>query len=448
MNMSRSSGPGKLSLDIFDRRVGQPLDLEDGRPPRLLAAALYTISYALVGAVIWAAIAEVREVARTTGELVPVGQIQTVQHFEGGIVDDVLVRAGDEVQLGAPIIRLQPKIVASDMNRLQTRLIWLELEDTRLNAELSGTQPDFSAYETKYSDQVEQQNATYKANVGELKELLAGFEGKIASRKAESSALRNEIAKLEEELATQQDIFKIEAALLDRGHASRRVYLTSKVVLQRATTSLAAAKVRLAEAEKELADAVADKERVVAERTKSSTEQRAKLAQERSELEYQLARYNDQFERLLVKAPVHGLVKFIEPKGKGSVVRSGEVIAEIVPTDERLVAEVKILPRDIGHIKIGDEAELTVTTYDFNIHGKILGKVTNISASSFKDTAGGEPYFRGEIAFDAQQRPSIAELRLIAGMTVEANIITGAKSILRYLLKPIYRSLDVAFAER
>lgn len=445
--MGRSSKESKFSLDIFDRRVGQPLDLEDGRPPRLLAAALYTISYALIGAIIWASIAEVREVAKTTGELAPVGQIQVVEHFEGGIVDEVLVQAGDEVKAGDPIIRLQPKIVASDLHRLQARLTWLKLEDIRLAAELSGKEPDFSAYEAEHAALVAQQKAAYNANVGEFKKLIEGFDAKIASRNVEVNALNNEIIKQEEELATQQEIFNIGSRLLDRGHSSRREYLTGKVTVQRVTTALAGTRVRLAESQKELADEVTNKEKAIAERIKTSTEQRAKLTQERDELGYQLARYNDQFDRLLVTAPVHGLVKFIEPKGTGSVVRSGEMIAEIVPLDERLVAEVKILPRDIGHIKVGDEAELTITTYDFNIHGKIFGKITNISAASFKDQ-GGEPYFRGEIAFDKQQRPSIAELRLIPGMTVEANIITGAKSILRYLLKPIYRSLDVAFAER
>ena len=147
-------------------------------------------------------------------------------------------------------------------------------------------------------------------------------------------------------------------------------------------------------------------------------------------------------------SPVDGVVKEVMPKGPGYVLQNGQLAAEIVPKDEKLVAEVKIRPRDIGHVKIGDPAQMEVTTYDSTVLGKVAGNVSHISAASFKDETG-QPYFKAEIKFaEGTQNKNMAGLQFVPGMLVEANILTGSKSIMRYILRPIYKSLDNAFSER
>jgi adhesin transport system membrane fusion protein len=433
---------------LFERWIAQPLELEDGRPPGLLSAVLYVISYATIGAVLWAAIAEVREVAVAKGELTPIGKIQVVQHLEGGIVDDVLVRAGSNIKAGDPIIRLKPRLVSGDFNQLKGRMAWLEFEEARLVAERSGEKPDFGVHAVEYPDLINRQLAAYTANVQEKAQSFGAHDARIAALNAQVAALVYEIEKREAEHESHREMFDMQNHLAKNGQSSRRTLLEAKVALQRASTALAAATVELAESKKDLAEAMGEREKAVAIAQKDIADQRAKNIEQRLELAHQLDKLSDRFERLLVRAPVDGFVKDVLPKGSGSVLQPGQLIAEIVPKGQDLIAEVRIQPRDVGHIKSGDPAELEVTTYDVNVQGKLKGNVTSISASSFNSETG-EPYFRGEISFDmSMQDEPIGKVTLIPGMVVEANIMTGSKSILRYLLTPIYRSIDRAFAER
>ena len=446
--MAKSLSKYLSDMKIFEQRVGQPLELEDGRLRGLWSATLYAISYAVVGAVVWAAIVEVREVAPARGELVPAGKIQAVQHFEGGIVEEVLVRAGDEVRAGDALIRLKSRQVFSDINQLQTRLTWLTLEEVRLAAEQSKEVPDFSAYMQAHSDFVAHQARTYAANVQDRDKIFAALDSKVQSLESEVGALAKEVERAQEELATHDELFRMQSNLVATGGTSKRVYLEFKIAFQRAQTARATVEVRLAESKKDLVEAIAEREKSKAKTEKDIADQRAKIVEQRLELVHQLDKHSDRLERLLVRSPMDGVVKDITPRGTGGVVQAGQLIAEIVPKQQDLVAEVRIHPRDIGHIKVGDPAQIEVTTYDSTIHGKIAGKVSNLSAASFKDETG-QPYFRAEIAIEGRSRnDGVAELHFISGMVVEANILTGSKSVLRYLLKPIYKSLDRAFSER
>jgi membrane fusion protein, adhesin transport system len=433
---------------LFDRRVAQPLELEDGRPPGLRSAALQVISYTIIGVIAWAAITEVREVAVARGELIPAGKIQAVQHFEGGIVDDVLVKAGSFVREGDPIVRLKPKQVSSDFDQLRARMAWLELEEARLKAEQSGDKPDFSRWSAAHPELVAPQEAAYAANMVERTNSYHALDIRIDALKSQVEALNSQIKNLQAEIETHREIFDMQTALAENSLTPRRVMLDAKIALQRANSSLTAAMAARGEANSDLAQAIGEKEKTTGKIHKDIADLRAKNMQQRAELTHQLDKLSDRVDRLLVRAPVDGFVKDVGPKGAGTVLQPGQLIAEIVPKDQKLVAEVRIQPRDIGHIKTGEPAELEVTTYDVNIQGRIKGRVTDISASSFKSETG-EPYFRGEISFDLDaQEESIRKVALIPGMIVEANIITGSKSILRYILKPIYRSLDHGFTER
>ena len=437
-----------LARRLFDQRVAQPLELEDGRPPGLRSAALHVISYAVIGVIVWAAIAEVREVAVARGELVPAGKVQAVQHLEGGIVEEVLAKAGDHVKAGEPIIRLKPEQVSADFDLLRGRRAWLEVEEARLVAEHAGIKPDFSRWATAYPELVASQQAAYAANMAERTRTFTALDMRVTALQSQVQALNDQMVNLRAEIDTHREIFGMQDQLVRKGNAPRRAMLDVKIGFQRATTALTAALTQQAEVKADLAEAMAEKEKFVGKLDKDVADLRAKNIAQRTELSHQLDKLADRVERLLVRAPVDGFVKDVVPKGPGSVMQPGQLVAEIVPRQVKLVAEVRIQPRDVGHIKTGEAAELEVTTYDVNVLGRIKGRVTDISASSFKGETG-EPYFRGEISFDLDtQTAPIRRAMLIPGMVVEANIITGSKSIFRYLLKPIYRSLDRGFSER
>ena len=432
----------------LEQSVGRPLELENGQAPGLLSATLFAVSFAVVAAIVWASIAEVHEVAAARGEIVPLGQIKEVQHLEGGIVDQVLVSAGDRVEAGAPILKLRPEAVTSDLGRLQDRLAWLELEDMRLEAELSGAPLDFGARENGYVQAVMQQKATYAANIAERGKVLDSLDARVASRQSAIDTLSTEITLLERQLKTQRELYSMDATLMTKGLTTRSRYLEAKAALQRVETALAAAMTRLAQAVDGRAEAQADRAQASAEYTRRNTERRAQIAEERLELARQITKYSDRFDRLYVRAPVAGMVKDVVPRSAGAVIQPGQVVAEIVPEGQELVAEVKVRPRDIGHIKVGDPADIVITTYDANTYGKLPGKVASISASSFPGGEG-EPYFKAVVELVSDATGTAANYPpLLPGMLVDAGIVTGSKSITRYLLKPIYRSFDKAFSER
>ena len=157
----------------------------------------------------------------------------------------------------------------------------------------------------------------------------------------------------------------------------------------------------------------------------------------------------DRTERLTVRAPVSGVVKSVAVNGKGDVVSPGGVVAEITPTDDRLVAEVRIEPKDVGHVAIGQATEITVTTFDPNRYGKLEGAISHISADTFIDERTGKTYYMAFVALDDGEPEQQDLIDLLGpGMEVRADIITRSRSLMQYILKPVERSLDRAFAER
>jgi HlyD family type I secretion membrane fusion protein len=345
-------------------------------------------------------------------------------------------------------VRLQDRQVANDVEQLRSRLAWLSLEEIRLAAEQSGAKPDLSAYQQKYPDFVAHQLRTYEANIQNREATNAAFDSNIKTLEREVQALVDELGKSKQELTTHKELYEMQMTLFKSGRASKRTYLEFKSTYQRAKTSSAAIEVKLAEVRKDLSEAVGKKNTTNANVLKDISDQRAKTVEQRLELSHQLDKYADRFERLLVRSPTEGIVKELTPNGPGFVLQAGQLVAEIVPENQKLVAEVKIHPRDVGHVKVGDDAELEITTYDSTVYGKLIGKVSLVSAASFRSEKG-EPYFRAEISLRPEvQHSRIAKLPLVSGMVVEANILTGSKSILRYLLKPIFKSMDRAFSER
>jgi adhesin transport system membrane fusion protein len=172
-----------------------------------------------------------------------------------------------------------------------------------------------------------------------------------------------------------------------------------------------------------------------------------------------LVKLQDRSERLLVRAPTDGIVQELAPKSIGEVVRPGDLIARIVPTGSELVAEVHIDPKDSGHIRLDADAEIRLLTYDSTIFGPVRGKVEYVSATTFSpppsqqnqpgQNAPSEPYYKATIRLlQDHVRSGATDYPIAPGMVLQAHIQTGSKSIVRYMFKPVFNSLDAAFTER
>lgn len=429
-------------------RLILPLSLEDGRQPKIFSHVLYVISFFLFAAIVWASVAEVREVAHAQGEIAPLGSVHTVQHLEGGIVSEILVKEGDLVQVSQPLFKLQPAGPSSELGQIETRLARLKLEEMRLHAESEGEMPDFGIVGRKYPALSANQLIQFRANMKTRLKEEAVLKARVNQKRTDIESANREYVAIYEQLAAEEEKLNIQKVLLKDGYTSKQLYLNAKASYHRVLSEKIALQNKLRAARQTLKEAEANLIKARADAAGQIAADLARVSGEKAEAEQQIGKLKDRVQRLYIRASVAGAMKQIVPKSAGAVVRPGEMLAEIVPTGQELVAEVHIKHKDIGHVKPGDKADIKVTTFDPNRYGSLHGEVRKISASSFKDDQG-EPYFKATLAIDESDlSQDTGKLSLSAGMVVNAEIITATKSLTRYLLKPIYRSIDTAFTER
>lgn len=428
--------------------LAMPLVLSDDRPPRIYNGILYILSAFVAFAIGWAVITPIREIAPAIGRLVPAGAEQPVRHQEGGIVAEILVHEGDMVHVGAPLLRLQPEAAGSDLGQLEVRRAALMSQIARLDAMAAGTEPDFSVLRKSYPELARDQMEVYQADVTLAHSDRSVLETRIAQREGEAASLAAEADSLVTQVKIKEEQLDIQEQLLKKGYTSKRLYLDIKSSLEATRAQLINTRGRLASARKAQQEARDQMALLEANQKKSPREERSKAAAELAEVEQMLVKHRDRVARLVVTAPVSGVVQQVVPKSAGEVIRAGELVAQIVPSDQELVAQVNLSPKDVGHVAVGDAVAVKITAFDPGIFGSVDGVVRSISASTFQ-TERGEAYYKVIVGLkeDHVEAQGYAH-KLGTGMEVNADIITGAKSLMRYLLKPVTRSFDSAFSER
>ncbi len=219
------------------------------------------------------------------------------------------------------------------------------------------------------------------------------------------------------------------------------LYEQARIQLRESERKLAMAKEELPEAEITLGEANA-KARTL------WSEELSKASSELAEVQESIRKHADQVDRLVVRSPIRGRVQNMVQRSPGEVVPPGESILRIVPVGDDLVAEVRVKPEDVAEVTLGDQADVKVSAFDYARFGKLKGEVTSISPTTF-ETDDHQFYYKALIRLDPKRSTAFAPYaRLQPGMTVDADIISGSKSLLRYMLKPVFRGVDVAFTER
>lgn len=426
-----------------------PIELEEGGPPVYAESALAIISGLIVFLLIWANIAHVRETSLAPGEIAPSEAVRRIAHLEGGIVERVNAEEGDIVKEGEELVRLRAESSDGSFARYGARRAALELRIEQLTAQAEGRSPDFSAFEEEWPALALEHQANFDAAAAEHLLAMRGLEEREAVTKAEldgASATAKEKAQ-QKKLADEQ--LDIQEKLIEGGFTSKQALLEAKSGALAAAEALSLARTRLVQARKNHNAAIAEKDRTQAEFRAAASKERAQAADELAEVQETLIISEDRDARLAVRAPTAGIINHIAVTGGGDVVRPGEIVAEIVPIGAKMIADVRVSPKDIGHIDIGQDAEVTVTTFDPKKHGVLNGKISHISADSFIDETTGDPYYKVHIDFSgAEGRERKLVEKLSPGMETSVKIITNKRSMMVYLLKPIVRSVDNAFSER
>ena len=442
-----------------ESRLTQPLALEDGRPPRVLSATLYSISAFVLAGLVWASVTEIREMTAAPGQIIPRGQTHLVQHLEGGIIAEILVRDGAKVLEGQPIVRLAPAQAQSEAAQMTTRAASLKLAIIRLDAQISGSPPDFGATGAAHPALAQEQLALFHSDAAQRKRERETLMAKLRQRQSELQAFRDEELVTSAQVSVQKDQFTIQEKLVEKGYSSRKTFLDALAAYQRSQSELVIVRGKVRTTEEAVSEVQHQMAEVEANAQRKAADERNKAAGELAETESQLLRLSDRVDRLVVRAPSAGMVQDLAARSVGEVVRPSDIVARVVPEGLELVAEVRIDPKDIGHIKPGAPVDVKFTTFDPALFGALKGKVESIAGTTSVPQPGQinpglmpnstEPFYKAIVKLEAD---SIGQGNLKRpihpGMVVSAEIITGSKTLTRYMLKPVFRSLDLAFSER
>ncbi len=444
------SNENKATTATGERQsLSMPIELEEGAPPHLVNAALTVISSLMIGLLVLSNLAQVREFSIAMGNIAPLEETREIAHLEGGIVKQILVQPGESVSTGAALVELRPESADDSHARFVTRQAGLKIRIERLGAMAENRVPDFTSYKNNWPSLVLENEKLYDVATEEKTQSLKGLDARIASAEAEFKAAKTSHKEAKEQLTLSREQFKIQDELIKDGFTSKQALLEAKSSLSSSRASLADAASRFEKAERDLQAAQAEHDRVAAQYQNAAAEERTSALAELLELEQSIVSSKDRDARLVIRAPVDGVVNDIAVGGAGAVVRPGTVIAQIVPSNTTLIGEVRLNPKDIGHIDLGQQAEITVTTFDPKRHGVLKGVVSHISADTFLDERTGEYYYKAKIAVENQTRKERALTeKLSAGMEIQVKVITRSRSLMTYLLKPVANSLDGAFSER
>ncbi len=422
--------------------------LEEASPPKNVRATINLISILLAGFIIWATIAQVDERASAPGEILPIGFVQPVQHLEGGILSEILVVEGQLVKMGEPVMMLDDTAFRAEFNAVRARNVALVLEIERLSAFAMDRDPDFSiageGFDSMIADHEQILASQIAARSAQINVILA----QIHELEEEISGLKAQEVSLAEEVGYVQEEVDLRGQLLEQGLTSRLLYLTAQRDLSRSKGQLAEIQTKQAQTSAEIERARERIAEVEGRLRNDALNNMGDAASEQAQVGAQLARFEDRVLRTIIVAPISGRVQGLVIRPAGGIILPGEPVMDIVPMDQELVAEIKVSPRDIGHISPGDEVVIKLETYNFIRYGSIPGVIDRVSASSFMD-GDGDIFFRAYVRLERDFVGDDPNANLLApGMTLVADIKTGEKSVLAYLWRPIKQTFSESFAER
>jgi adhesin transport system membrane fusion protein len=395
---------------------------------------------------VWAAFARVDEVTRGEGRVVPSRQLQVLQSLDGGVVAEILVREGQEVEAGQLLLRIDETRATSGVRESAAQGFALRARVARLRAlgEGSAFKPPEPADDEERRI-LDEERRLYESKLSELNTLISISRQQLLQREQElqeaqakrSAALRGlELAQQElnqtRPLLATGAVSQVEILRLERD------VTRNKGESEQAQAQIARVRAAIGEASRKIQETELSFRN---DARKDLAEAMGKL-NVLSEGSVALA---DKVDKAQVKSPVRGRVQRLLANTVGGVVQPGKDIVEIVPLDDALVLEARVLPKDIAFIHPGQTAMVKFTAYDFSIFGGLEAKVENISPDTVIDEKGNAFY----VVRVRTVRPNFDDkLPIIPGMTAEVDVLTGQKTVLSYLLKPVLKAKAYALRER
>lgn len=407
---------------------------------------LYMVALIIIGLIAWAAFAPLDEIVRGQGKVIPSNKLQVIQSLDGGSIKKILVSEGQKVKAGDLLVQIDATRSESSLYENETQVLALQAEIIRLKALTNETPLIFPAKLINLApDVVEREQRLYRANMNELQENRKVLHSQLQQKEQmlrEARASRNQYALNIELLSKELDAVR---PLLKSGAVSEvEIFkmtrelnsLQGELDVTRATINRS--KAAIDEAKNKINEL---KARSIAKWREQLSESSAKLAS----LQQTAVGLEHMVQQTDIRSPINGTVQRLLANTVSGVVTPGQTLMEILPTDDILIIEAKINPRDIAFLLPGQPANIKFSAYDFTIYGGVEAEVTQISPDSITDENGNTYYI---VKLKTRVADVHEAIKVIPGMIAEADIITGKKTVLEYLFKPILRASSQAMTER
>lgn len=421
--------------------------LEDS--PNATRITLWAALGLLVAAITWAYFADIEEVTKGEGKAIPSSKVQTIQNLEGGIVSEIFVREGQVVNKGQPLLRLDDTRFSSNKGETEADRNSLEARVERLRAEAEGREPAFTDDLKKAAPQVvEDQMALYQTRMQRQNSELNILQEQLRQKGQELQEFRAKTQQYRSSLGLVQQEINMSEPLVKAGAVSPVELLRLRRSAVEISGDLNATNLAIPRAEA----AVNEIQRKVEE---SKLGFRSDALKELNDVRTDLNKLtatsraiDDKVNRTLVVAPLRGIVKQLKVNTIGGVVQPGNDMVEIVPLEDNLLVEARVRPQDIAFLHPGQPATVKFTAYDYTIYGGLKAKLEVISADTITDDKGNS-FYMIQVRTDKNHLGTDAKpLLIIPGMVATVDIITGEKSVLDYILKPVLKARWEALRER
>ncbi len=418
-------------------------------PTKSSIMLLFSIVALLVYLVSWAGVAEIEELTRGSGQVVPTQEIQVVQSLEGGILAELLVKEGEMVEQGQTLIRIDDVQFASEERGTQARYLGLLAMKGRLEAEANGQEFKLSEEIKKKAPKVAANEiALHESRQRELENSYNILDDRIDKANADLSEVQAQINRLYQNRKLLQEEMEITAEMVRQRAVPKLEEIRLKRELTDINGQISANAERKKALEAEVQVALTEKSSQDDVFRSEALSQLSKVETELSELQERLTAAGDRVFRAELKSPVDGIVNSIALTTIGGVVEPAQRLVEIVPTDDELKIIAQVKPEDVAFLRPGMATKVKVTAYDPQKYGALDGTLTRLASNSVTDEEG-NVFFEVEVRTEKNFMGSAdAPLPITPGMVANIEVITGKRTILDYLLKPFLRARERAFTER
>ncbi|WP_163932849.1 HlyD family type I secretion periplasmic adaptor subunit [Paraferrimonas sp. SM1919] len=416
---------------------------------RLLSIGWMVFAFGFIGLLLWSSLAPLSSASIASGRLITEVETQAIQHHSGGVIKEIWIKEGQHVDAGEPLLSLSDPILEGQLLQYSSRTFQLKTIIKRLDAQNSGKDfscPNFSALSPEQKLFCQEQQLLLQQKLAGYQQTLHMFEQQIAQINNDKNSAQSWLDNYQQALVILDEEILANEELLEKGYVSKLSYLQLKRQRTNLVAQISEQQQKIQKSQNKNNELQAKINSHISQFNQQTAEQKQELSKELSAVNEQLITIKALNERIIIRSPTKGNILNLQHHTQGGVIGAGDTIAEVVPEDSRIIAQVMINPKDIESVHAGLIAKVRLLSYSFREAQAIDGELIHISADSILDQSSGRHFYQGKIIL-APNNANLAEVALKPGMPVQTQIILKPRSLLDYLISPLSSSLERGLRE-